>query len=111
MAEAYRAKDPEGIEFDCEGCGDHVFAYGIHRVPLHGLCNTCAWLCENVPDPEEMIRLHHHIVSGNGQRHAWRRSHVGHGEAQCRHCLITNREAWAIGERICPGRSPTDQFR
>lgn len=45
------------IEFDCEGCGYHVFACGIARVPAHGLCDTCAWLCEYMPDPEEMMAL------------------------------------------------------
>lgn len=43
--------------FQCEGCGDRVLAFGIERPPAHGLCSVCAWLCEEVPDPEEMMRL------------------------------------------------------
>ena len=30
-------------------------------------------------------------------QHEWVRSTHGHGDAMCRHCLITNREAAAIG--------------
>jgi hypothetical protein len=45
------------IEFDCEGCGVHVFAAGIDTVPGHGLCAVCAWLCEFVTDPEEMMAI------------------------------------------------------
>ena len=32
------------------------------------------------------------------QKHEWGPSRVGHGEAQCIHCLVTNREAWVLGE-------------
>lgn len=32
------------------------------------------------------------------RRHEWALSRVGHGEAQCIHCLMTNREAWVLGE-------------
>lgn len=42
------------VEFHCEGCGVHVAAFGINRPPLHQFCAVCAWLCEHVPDPEEM---------------------------------------------------------
>lgn len=31
----------------------HVFAFGIARVPAHGFCSVCAWLCEHL-SPEEM---------------------------------------------------------
>jgi hypothetical protein len=44
------------IEYDCEGCGCHVCAYGIERIPIHSLCCTCAWLCEHIPDPEIMMK-------------------------------------------------------
>ena len=40
------------IEFDCEGCGGHVVATGRDTIPRSGLCATCEWLCEFVPDPE-----------------------------------------------------------
>lgn len=31
------------------------------------------------------------------RRHTWGPSHLGHGDAQCTHCLMTNREAWVLG--------------
>ena len=31
------------------------------------------------------------------RKHEWGPSRVGHGEAQCIHCLMTNREAWVLG--------------
>jgi hypothetical protein len=33
-------------------------------------------------------------------RHVWGPSRVGHGEMQCVRCLMTNREAWVLGE-VC----------
>jgi len=36
------------------------------------------------------------------RRHEWAPSRVGHGEAQCIRCLITNREAMAIAPEFCP---------
>jgi hypothetical protein len=35
--------------------------------------------------------------------HDWTPSTVGHGEAMCARCKITNREAGALGEDQCPG--------
>jgi hypothetical protein len=37
------------------------------------------------------------------RRHEWGPSRVGHGEAQCIHCLMTNREAWVLGD-FCPDK-------
>lgn len=37
----------------------------------------------------------------NPRRHAWGPSRVGHGEAQCTRCRITNREAIALGQEFC----------
>jgi hypothetical protein len=31
------------------------------------------------------------------RQHEWGPSRVGHGEAQCIHCFMTNREAWVLG--------------
>jgi hypothetical protein len=45
------------LEFDCEGCGWHVVAPALEAIPVHGFCAVCAWLCEYVPDPEEMMRV------------------------------------------------------
>jgi hypothetical protein len=42
-------------EFDCEGCGVHVVAFDIIDPSAHGFCASCAWLCEHVPDPVEMM--------------------------------------------------------
>lgn len=43
--------------------------------------------------------------------HEWVMSTVGHGEYQCKHCLITNREAWALDEldKLCPARAAADK--
>lgn len=35
------------------------------------------------------------------RRHQWGPSRVGHGEQQCVHCLITNREAAVIAPEFC----------
>lgn len=36
-------------------------------------------------------------------RHVWRPSRLGHGESQCRHCLMTNREAVILMQvEFCP---------
>lgn len=32
------------------------------------------------------------------RKHEWGPSRVGHGEAQCVRCQMTNREAWVLGE-------------
>ena len=36
-------------------------------------------------------------LSSPRRRHEWGPSRVGHGEAQCVHCLATNREARVLG--------------
>jgi hypothetical protein len=41
-----------------------------------------------VEQPVEKIR----------QKHEWGPSRLNHGEAQCIHCFMTNREAWVLGE-------------
>lgn len=38
--------------------------------------------------------------------HKWGRSLVGHGEAQCVYCFMTNREAWVLGDHC--DRAPRD---
>ena len=45
------------VEYDCEGCGVHVSAFGIETRPAHGFCAVCAWMCEYVTDPEQMEKL------------------------------------------------------
>jgi hypothetical protein len=45
------------VEFDCEGCGTHVVIFGVSAPRESGFCATCAWLCEFVRDPEDMMRL------------------------------------------------------
>jgi hypothetical protein len=32
------------IEFDCEGCGDHIYGVSISHVPKDQLCSTCLFL-------------------------------------------------------------------
>lgn len=39
------------VEFDCEGCGIHVVAIVAEEIPAHGLCATCAFVCEHAPGP------------------------------------------------------------
>lgn len=34
-------------------------------------------------------------------QHDWGPSTLNHGEAQCRRCHMTNREAWVLGDE-CP---------
>lgn len=50
------------VGFDCEGCGLHVLAFGIEKPPVHGFCAQCAWMCEFVPDPEEMMEMRRHAA-------------------------------------------------
>lgn len=45
------------VEYDCEGCGAHVFGSGRDTVPKSHMCTVCEWLCEHVPDPEAMMDL------------------------------------------------------
>ena len=35
-------------------------------------------------------------------KHDWVESKLNHGEKQCSRCLMTNREAWVLGDE-CPG--------
>lgn len=44
-------------EFDCEGCGVHVYSFGTSQIPKSHMCGTCEWMNEFVPDPEEMMKL------------------------------------------------------
>lgn len=48
------------VEYDCEGCGSHIYNAGYDKVPKTGLCLMCAWLCEHVPDPEAMMVIRKH---------------------------------------------------
>ena len=41
------------IEFDCEGCGAHVYGVGRDTMPPSRMCATCEWMCEFLPDPDE----------------------------------------------------------
>ena len=34
-------------------------------------------------------------------KHVWVKSTLGHGELMCSRCYATNREALAIGARVC----------
>jgi hypothetical protein len=43
-------------EYDCEGCGWHVFNFGRDAPPGHRLCAVCHWLCVHEP-PERLMDL------------------------------------------------------
>jgi hypothetical protein len=45
------------IEYTCEGCGMRVAALSIFQPPAHGFCVQCAFLCEYIPDPEEILAV------------------------------------------------------
>jgi hypothetical protein len=45
------------LEWDCEGCGTHVFAFGRTAIPKHLFCATCEHLCAFVANPEEIERI------------------------------------------------------
>lgn len=56
-----------GAEFDCEGCGMHVVAFGIDKPLPHQFCSTCAWLCEHVPNPGEMWQIYTRLRDGGDE--------------------------------------------
>ena len=49
-------------EYDCEGCGVHVFAFGIPAPPDSMFCATCAWWSEFVPSYMERAFTESHCV-------------------------------------------------
>lgn len=56
---------PPVVEFYCEGCGERIVAIGRTAPPVSQLCGVCEWLCEHVPDPEEMMRLRRRLSDGS----------------------------------------------
>jgi hypothetical protein len=51
-------RTPMAIKYTCEGCGRRVAALAIFQPPAHGFCVQCAFLCEYIPDPAEMLAVH-----------------------------------------------------
>lgn len=49
------------VEYDCEGCGIHVFGFGRDTVPKSHMCATCEWMCEFIPDPQKMMDMRRHL--------------------------------------------------
>jgi hypothetical protein len=45
------------VEYACEGCGVRVVSLSLSRTPAHGFCVQCAFLCEFIPDPKEMLEV------------------------------------------------------
>jgi hypothetical protein len=45
------------IEYTCEGCGVRVSALAVFQPPAHGFCVQCAFLCEFIPEPAEMLAV------------------------------------------------------
>jgi hypothetical protein len=58
-------------------------------------CDICEKLCGACDDDAWVLS------------HVWVPSMLGHGDAMCRRCLITNREAAAIGQTGCGGEMST----
>jgi hypothetical protein len=45
------------VEYTCEGCGMPVCALSLFQPPAHGFCVQCAFLCEFIPEPVEMLAV------------------------------------------------------
>jgi hypothetical protein len=45
------------VEYTCEGCGVHVVSLALSYPPANGFCVQCAFLCEFIPDPREMLAV------------------------------------------------------
>jgi len=45
------------VKYTCEGCGVRVVALSLSEPPAHGFCMQCAFLCEYIPDPVEMMAV------------------------------------------------------
>jgi len=45
------------VEYACEGCGVRVTVLGAFLPPAHGFCVQCAFLCDYIPDPAEMMAV------------------------------------------------------
>ena len=45
------------VEYTCEGCGVRVASLPLSYPPTHGFCVQCAFLCEFIPDPKEMLEV------------------------------------------------------
>jgi hypothetical protein len=57
-----------------------------------------------MPDPKTIDQSGAELPAQPPRRkHEWGPSRVGHGEVQCVHCLMTNREAWVLGEYCING--------
>jgi hypothetical protein len=53
---------PTPTEFDCEGCGVHVFNIGRAR-PTSGFCAVCEFLSKHTP-PEELMDMRRRCEPG-----------------------------------------------
>jgi len=56
----------EYAEFDCEGCGAHVYHYSLSKPPKHMFCATCLWLNETDLSAEEFWLLYKQICASSG---------------------------------------------
>ena len=45
------------VKYVCEGCGVCVVALSVSEPPAHGFCVQCAFLCDYIPDPAEMMAV------------------------------------------------------
>lgn len=69
-------------EWDCEGCGVHVYALGVEAPPAHQMCAVCAWLCEFMADdPEGMVALRARLEGSSAPRGATARRVTRIGKA------------------------------
>ena len=56
QSEAHEAALTAVIEYDCQDCGAHVYAFGRPPVPGKDRCAGCQWIAA-IPDPAHRAAL------------------------------------------------------
>jgi len=64
--EGFHSENFNPAEFDCEGCGAHVYHYSLTKPPKHMFCATCLWLNETDLSAEEFWLLYKQICASSG---------------------------------------------
>lgn len=79
-----------------------AYAFEVQRRGFVGLYWLDRWLAKD-PGALQDLEEWQTAKAKPRQRHAWGPSRVGHGEAQCTRCRMTNREAIALAQEFCHG--------